>query len=152
MLGPLDYRPHPLQAAALQPCRRTSAMSETQPTENDGPTTQTYCCIANLHACSQQPPLIIAAACKNQSTTCMSIGVNGVRGVPGKLLPMDDGVLGIEPERLRGGLKSDSGVGGADLAGDPMAPPPSPPRPDGEPTRVPCSGESLISSVALLSP
>lgn len=53
----------------------------------------------------------------------MSIGVNGVLGVPGKLLPIDEeGVLGMDPEKLRGGLKSDIGVGGADLAGDPGAP------------------------------
>lgn len=55
--------------------------------------------------------------------TCISIGVNGVRGVPGKLLaPIEDGVLGMEPDRLRGGLKSDNGVGGADLAGEPILP------------------------------
>lgn len=43
--------------------------------------------------------------------------------MPGKLLPIDDGVRGIDPEKLRGGLKSDEGVGGADLVGDPIAPP-----------------------------
>lgn len=53
------------------------------------------------------------------SITCISIGVKGVRGVPGKLLPIDDGVLGIDPAKLRGGLKSDEGVGGVDLTGDP---------------------------------
>lgn len=50
------------------------------------------------------------------------MGVNGVLGVPGKLLPIDDGVRGIDPEKLCGGLKSDEGVGGADLVGDPIAP------------------------------
>lgn len=51
----------------------------------------------------------------------MSIGVKGVRGVPGKLLPpIEEGVLGMEPERLRGGLKSDMGVEGADLDGEPI--------------------------------
>lgn len=51
----------------------------------------------------------------------MSMGVKGVRGVPGKLLPpIEEGVLGMEPERLRGGLKSDMGVGGADLDGEPI--------------------------------
>lgn len=49
----------------------------------------------------------------------MSIGVNGVRGVPGKLRPIDEGVRGIDPDKLCGGLKSDIGVGGADLIGDP---------------------------------
>ena len=48
----------------------------------------------------------------------MSMGVKGVRGVPGKLLPIDDGVLGIDPAKLRGGLKLDKGVSGGDLAGD----------------------------------
>lgn len=45
----------------------------------------------------------------------MSIGVNGVLGVPGMLRPVNDGVRGIDPEKLRGGLKSDNGVGGADF-------------------------------------
>lgn len=44
--------------------------------------------------------------------------------MPGKLLaPIEEGVLGIEPERLCGGLKSDSGVGGADRIGEPIASP-----------------------------
>lgn len=50
--------------------------------------------------------------------------MKGVRGVPGKLLaPIEEGILGIEPEKLCGGLKSDSGVGGADPMGELIAPP-----------------------------
>ena len=50
--------------------------------------------------------------------------MKGVRGVPGKLLPpIEEGVLGMDPERLRGGLKSDMGVGGAEPFGE-LAPPP----------------------------
>lgn len=44
--------------------------------------------------------------------------------MPGKLLPpIEEGVLGMDPERLRGGLKSDMGVGGAEPLGE-LAPPP----------------------------
>lgn len=58
--------------------------------------------------------------------------MKGVRGVPGKLLPpIEEGVLGMDPERLRSGLKSDMGVGGADPLGE-LAPPPPPPSPAGE--------------------
>lgn len=57
--------------------------------------------------------------------TCMSIGVKGVRGVPGKLLPpIEEGVLGMDPDRLRGGLKFDMGVGGAKPFDELTSPPP----------------------------
>lgn len=66
--------------------------------------------------------MAISAACCLPHT-CISMGVKGVRGVPGKLLPpIVEGVLGMDPERLRGGLKSDIGVGGADPIGE-LAPP-----------------------------
>lgn len=62
------------------------------------------------------------------------MGVNGVLGVRGKLLcPTVDGVRGTDPAELLGGLKSDSGVGGADRTGDPSA--------SGESLVVPSCGE-----------
>lgn len=78
------------------------------------------------------------------------MGVNGVLGVPGKLLPIDDGVLGIEPEKLRGGLKSVIGVGGGDLAGDPTASLSSSSQPsvDRGLDGPPLSGELSISPIA----
>lgn len=89
-----------------------------------------------------------SAAQKKWPLTCISIGVKGVRGVPGKLRPTDDGVLGIDPEKLRGGLKSDIGVGGVGLNGDSMPPPPS--DLGGESREYLCWGEPCTSSSAFV--